>query len=310
VFHLCILLVAAFDARSLFAQAQQVDEKELRDWADRGDADAQFELGLRMITGEGVKKNLAEGVKSIEMAAKQKHLRAQHILGTLHEDGVGVKKDLAKAAEWYRTSADLGFALSQHSLAALYEEGKGVKKDPAKAAEWFKKAAEQGHPPSQTAYASKLERGDGVSEKHRQGRAVVSEGRPAGLCAGHDTSRQHVLHRPGRAGGLPPRGRLVPARRPLRRSLGLEQSRLVPRHLPGGEPPQWRDRRAPRPPRLEARRRVAQSDEQPYEMIDTMAAALARNGEYKEAELWQQRSLVMLKEDSDLPQDDRQKLKT
>ena len=30
---------------------------------------------------------------------------------------------------------------------------------------------------------------------------------------------------------------------------------------------------------------VVQSDEQPYEMVDTMAAALARNGEFKEAEL-------------------------
>ena len=51
--------------------AQRVDEEELRNWAERGDADAQFELGLRLITGEGVAKNLAEGVKSIEKAAKQ-----------------------------------------------------------------------------------------------------------------------------------------------------------------------------------------------------------------------------------------------
>ena len=47
-------------------QPQRINEKELRDWADRGDADAQFELGLRMITGEGVQKNLGEGVKSVE----------------------------------------------------------------------------------------------------------------------------------------------------------------------------------------------------------------------------------------------------
>lgn len=165
--HFFGLVAAAFVSfSSLQAQQQQprVDVQELRGWADRGDADAQFELGLRLITGEGVKKNLEEGVKSVEKAAKQKHLRAQHVMGSLYEDGVGVKKDLAKAAEWYRSSADLGFAMSQHSLALMYEEGKGVKKDPAKAAEWFKKAADQGNPPSQTAYAAKLERGDGVAK--------------------------------------------------------------------------------------------------------------------------------------------------
>lgn len=111
---LLFLIACAISAAFMLAgvsQAQQVNEKDLKEWADRGDSDAQFELGLRMITGEGVKKNLAEGVAFIEKAAKQKHLRAQHIMGTLYEDGVGVKKDLAKAAEWYRISADLGFAL-------------------------------------------------------------------------------------------------------------------------------------------------------------------------------------------------------
>lgn len=309
VFCLCILLVAAFDAQSLFAQAQQVDEKELRDWADRGDADAQFELGLRMITGEGVKKNLAEGVKSIEMAAKQKHLRAQHILGTLHEDGVGVKKDLAKAAEWYRTSADLGFALSQHSLAALYEEGKGVKKDPAKAAEWFKKAAEQGHPPSQTAYASKLERGDGVSKSTAKAALWYLKGAQQDYVPA--MTRLANMYYTGQ--GVPVDYRRAGAwyQRAARSEDPWASNNLAwflatcpEENLHNGETAVLLARRA-----LKLVAEFAQSDEQPYEMIDTMAAALARNGEFREAELWQQRSLVMLKEDSDLPQDDRQKLK-
>lgn len=310
VFHLCILLLATFIARPLSAQSQQVDEKDLRNWADRGDADAQFELGLRMITGEGVKKNLAEGVKSIEKAAKQKHLRAQHILGTLHEDGVGVKKDLAKAAEWYKTSADLGFALSQHSLAAMYEEGKGVKKDPVKAAEWFKKAAEQGNPPSQTVYASKLERGDGVPKSTAKAalwylKAAQQDFVPA-------MTRLANLYYTGQ--GVPVDYRRAGAwyQRAARSEDPWASNNLAwflatcpEENLHNGETAVLLARRA-----LKLVAEVAQSDEQPYEMIDTMAAALARNGEYKEAELWQQRSLLMLKDDSDLPQDDRQKLKS
>ena len=304
-----ILVALLFSASILPAQQlQKVDEKELQDWADRGDADAQFELGLRMITGEGVKKNLEEGVKSVEKAARQKHLRAQHVLGTLYEDGVGVKKDLAKAAEWYRSSAELGFALSQHSLAAMYEEGKGVKKDTAKAAEWFKKAADQGSPPSQTAYASKLERGDGVAKSTAKAalwylKAAQQDFVPA-------MTRLANLYYTGQ--GVPVDYRRAGAwyRRAARsedpwasNNLAWFLSTCPEDNLHNGENAVLLARRA-----LKLVAEVVQSDEQPYEMIDTMAAALARNGEFKEAELWQKRCITLFNEDKDLPEEDRKKL--
>ncbi len=304
------LLVALLLSASILTaqQPQRVDEKDLRTWADRGDADAQFELGLRMITGEGLKKNLEEGIKSVEKAAKQKHLRAQHVLGTLYEDGVGVKKDLAKAAEWYRTSAELGFALSQHSLAAMYEEGKGVQKDTAKATEWFKKAADQGFPQSQTAYASKLERGDGIAKSSSKAalwylKAAQQDFVPA-------MTRLANLYYTGQ--GLPVDYRRAGAwyRRAARSEDPWASNNLAwflatcpEDNLHNGESAVLLARRA-----LKLVAEVVQSDEQPYEMIDTMAAALARNGEYKEAELWQKRCITLLNEDKDLPEEDRKKL--
>ncbi|MDI1314552.1 tetratricopeptide repeat protein [Prosthecobacter sp.] len=304
-----LLMALLFSASILTAQqTQRVDEKDLRDWADRGDADAQFELGLRMITGEGLKKNIEEGVKSVEKAAKQKHLRAQHVLGTLYEDGVGVKKDLAKAAEWYRSSAELGFALSQHSLATMYEDGKGVKKDTAKAAEWFKKAADQGSPPSQTAYASKLERGDGIDKSLSKAalwylKAAQQDFVPA-------MSRLANLYYTGQ--GLPVDYRRAGAwyRRAARsedpwaaNNLAWFLATCPEDNLHNGESAVLLARRA-----LKLVAEVVQSDEQPYEMIDTMAAALARNGEFKEAELWQKRCINLLNEDKDLPVEDLKKL--
>ncbi len=289
-------------------QSPRVNEKELQSWADRGDADAQFELGLRMITGEGMKKNLAAGVKSVEKAAKQKHLRAQHVLGTLYEDGVGVKKDLAKAAEWYRISAELGFALSQHNLAALYEEGKGVKKDPGKAAEWFKKAADQGNPPSQTAYASKLERGDGVPSSSAKAalwylKAAQQDFVPAmtrlanlyylGLGVPVDYRRAGAWYQ-----------RAARSEDPwASNNLAWFLATCPEENLHNGENAVLLARRA-----LKLVAEVVQSDEQPYEIIDTMAAALARNGEFKEAELWQKRCVTLLNEDKDLPEEERKKL--
>lgn len=309
--HFFGLVAAAFVSfSSLQAQQQQprVDVQELRGWADRGDADAQFELGLRLITGEGVKKNLEEGVKSVEKAAKQKHLRAQHVMGSLYEDGVGVKKDLSKAAEWYRSSADLGFAMSQHSLAIMYEEGKGVKKDPAKAAEWFKKAADQGNPPSQTAYAAKLERGDGVAKSSAKSalwylKAAQQDFVPA-------MTRLANLYYTGQ--GVPVDYRRAGAwyHRAARSEDPWASNNLAwflatcpEDSLHNGETAVLIARRA-----LKLVAEVAQTDEQPYEMMDTMAAALARNGEFKEAELWQKRSLTMLGADKDVADEERQKL--
>ena len=306
-----LLVAVLLSASNLTAQQpQRIDEKDLRSWADRGDADAQFELGLRLITGEGLKKNLEEGVKSVEKAARQKHLRAQHVLGTLYEDGVGVKKDFAKAAEWFRSSADLGFALSQHSLAAMYEEGKGVKKDAAKASEWFKKAADQGNPPSQTAYAMKLERGDGLAKSASKAalwylKAAQQDFVPA-------MTRLANLYYTGQ--GVPVDYRRAGAwyRRAARSEDPWASNNLAwflatcPEDtLHNGESAVLLARRA-----LKLVAEVVQSDEQPYEMIDTMAAALARNGEYKEAELWQKRCITLFNEDKEkeLPEEDRKKL--
>lgn len=300
------LLTALWSAAPL--SAQQVDPQELRAWAERGDAEAQFEMGLRLITGEGVKKNLEQGVHFIELAARQKHLRAQHILGTLYEDGVGVKKDPAKAASWYRTSADLGFALSQHSLAVLYEEGRGVKKDPVRATEWFKKAAEQGNPPSQTAYASKLERGEGAAKSTAKAalwylKAAQQDFVPA-------MTRLANLYYTGL--GVPVDYRRAGAwyHRAARsedpwaaNNLAWFLATCPEDNLHNGETAVLLARRA-----LKLVAEAAQNDEQPYEMIDTMAAALARNGEFKEAELWQKRSLTLLEEDKVIPPDDRKKL--
>lgn len=292
----------------LQAQSSRVDEKELRGWADRGDADAQFELGLRMITGEGVKKNAEEGVKFIEKAAKQKHLRAQHVMGTLFEGGGEVKKDLAKAAEWYRSSAELGFALSQHSLAVMYEDGKGVKKDPEKAAEWFKKAADQGNPPSQTAYASKLERGDGVAKSTAKAALWYLKAAQQNFVPA--MTRLANLYYTGQ--GVPVDYRRAGAwyHRAARSEDPWASNNLAwflatcpEEDLHNGETAVLLARRA-----LKLIAEVVQSDEQPYEMIDTMAAALARNGEFKEAELWQKRSISMLQEDKELPEEERKKL--
>lgn len=304
------LLVCLMSLSTLLHAQQRVDERELKGWADRGDADAQFELGVRQVTGEGMEKNPKAGAAWIEKAAKQKHRQAMHVLGTLYQDGLGVKKDLAKAHEWYQKGANVGFAISQHALGVLYEAGEGVTKDEAKAAEWFKKAAEQGHAQSQTAYASKLETGGGVPKSTAKAALWYLKAAQQGYLLA--MSRLANLYYTGQGVPLDFRRakawyeRAATSEDPWSsNNLAWFLATCPDESMHNGELAVQLARRA-----LKLVSEAAQQEEQPYEMIDTMAAALARNGEFKEAELWQKRSIALLTDDKEVAAEERKKLET
>ncbi len=282
-------------------------ERQLKAFANRGDTDAQFELGLRYLTGEGFDKNEEEGVRWLEKAAEAGHLRAMHVYGSLFEDGVMVEKDPQKAVEWYEKSANGGFVMAQHALAVAYELGQGVKKDRAKAAEWFEKAAAQNYPPSMSALASKLESGEGVPKDTARAALLYLK-----------ASKQDFAPAMARLAHLYYTGVGVPV--DYRRSFGWYQRRAVrvgdpwsindlawflstcpDESLHNGEQAVLIAK--------EALKMLAENgEEQRYEMIDTVAAALARNGEFVEAVLWQRKALSLLEADKEVKEEDRQKL--
>ncbi|MCB1225328.1 MAG: sel1 repeat family protein [Verrucomicrobiales bacterium] len=284
-------LPAQFPEQPDFARA----ERELRAWADRGDMDAQFELGIRLITGEGVKKDEKAGLDYVTKAAEQGQPRAQHVMGTLYADGTVVKKDLAQAFAWFLKAAENGLPMAQHTVGVSYELGEGVEKDPAAATEWFKKAAAQNYLPSVSAYASKLERGQDGAEKDPAMAALLY------LKA----ARQDYVPAMSRLAYLYYSGNGVPV--DYRRAFGWYQ------RAARGESPwsvndlAWFLATCPDESlqngnqavlvAKEALKMVAEAGEdQRYEMLDTVAAALARNGEFAEAVLWQKKALSLLKE--------------
>ena len=112
--------------------------------AEKGDAAAQFALGLMYDVGQGVPKDEAEAVKWIRKAADQEHARAQYNLGVMYADGQGVPKDEAEAVKWYRKAADQGDAKAQSLLGLMYETGLGVPKDKTEAYKWYLLAEAQG----------------------------------------------------------------------------------------------------------------------------------------------------------------------
>lgn len=308
------LVVGSVSAQSRNPQAQPLSpaqqaeqERQLRSFADRGDADAQFELGLRYLTGEGFKKDDKKGVEWLEKAANTGHLRAQFVYGSLFEDGVTVPKDLAKAVQWYQKAASGGFPMAQHSVGVAYEIGQGVEKDTKKAAEWFEKAAAQNYPPAMSALAAKLEKGEGLPKNTARAALLFLK-----------ASKQEFEPAMGRMAHMYYTGTGVPV--DYRRSFGWYQRAARTGDAWSANDLAWFLSTCPDESlhngeqavliAKEALKILAESgSEERHEMLDTVAAALARNGEYGEAVLWQQKALSLLAEDDKVTAEDRQKLK-
>ena len=131
--------VAAYE-RGDYATAMQL----FRLPAKKGDARAQYNLGLMYAAGHGVPQNDATAVSWYRKAADQGHAAGQYNLGIMYADGRGVRQDYAAALKWYRKAADQGYAGAQLKLGLMYENGHGVPQDDAAAVSWFQKAANQG----------------------------------------------------------------------------------------------------------------------------------------------------------------------
>jgi len=94
--------------------------------------------------GAYVNGDFITALRIIEPLAVKGDVRAQYILGYMHENGHVTSQDFALAAKWYRMAAEQGDAISEISLGLLYEQGKGVAKDFAEAAKLYRSAADRG----------------------------------------------------------------------------------------------------------------------------------------------------------------------
>ena len=82
----------------------------------------------------------AEAVRMWQTHAEKGDAEAQFTLGVLYNRGDGaLAKDMIQAVHWYRKAAERGHAGAHYSLARLYEQGQGVPKDLKQSAEWRRK---------------------------------------------------------------------------------------------------------------------------------------------------------------------------
>ncbi len=117
--------------------------EELKGRAEKGDAYAQYQLGVCYANGDGVTKDMQEAVKWYTISAKLGQVEAQINLAGCYHYGEGVDKNLQEAVRWYRKAADQGYAYAQYNLGLLYQNGEGVVKDLIYAYMWLDLASER-----------------------------------------------------------------------------------------------------------------------------------------------------------------------
>jgi len=122
-------------------------KEEFEKWkaqAEKGDALAQYNLGVMYRDGQGVEKDFKEAVEWFQKSANQGFAPAQYNLGVMYSDGEGVEKDSKEAAKWYRKAAEQGFGSAQKNLGVMYGFGNGVLQDYVTAYAWVNIAEANG----------------------------------------------------------------------------------------------------------------------------------------------------------------------
>ena len=119
--------------------------------ANQGHVGAQYELGHKYDTADGVWYSGSKAAKWYRRAAHQGHADAQYELGTMYRYEHGhFGQNLREAARWFRLAAEKGHADAQYGLGLMYGVGAGFAEDDAEAARWYRLAADQGHAGAQT----------------------------------------------------------------------------------------------------------------------------------------------------------------
>ena len=193
--------------------------KELRPLAERGNAEAQYRIGLMYEFGRGYPADKTQGIAWLTRSAMQGHTGAQQELGVIYTTGDGVAKDDAKAVEWFRKAATAGNPTAQYNLALLLAKGEGAQQDYAQALDWFRKAAAQGFSLALFKVGVAYEHGAGVAAD-----PVLAYANYA--LAARDGNAEHVAQRDALA------ARLSPAQ--VQRGAALAAAWTVGQPPPGG----------------------------------------------------------------------------
>jgi TPR repeat protein len=137
-----------------------------RQFAEQGNAVAQYNLGIIYAYGRGIPQDFREAAKWYRLGAEQGIARAQYNLAVMYDRGLGLVQDYREALKWYRLAAEQNNSMAQSNLGLMYFQGHGVTQDYREAAKWFRLAAKQGNAEAQNNLGGMYAQGQGVTQDY------------------------------------------------------------------------------------------------------------------------------------------------
>lgn len=117
------------------------DLASLKTNAERGIADAQFALAVRLERGQGTAKNLPDAYGWYLRAANAGYTKAMSPVALMNLNGLGTKVDRRAGIQWFKRAAEAGVVEAQFNYANLMQE----EEQGYEAFVWYLKAAQAGH---------------------------------------------------------------------------------------------------------------------------------------------------------------------
>ena len=104
--------------------------------ANKGLAEAQYQLGKMYYLGESGSKDYSSASMWFKRAARQRHAKAEYGLATCYMNGDGLPVNYDQALMYMKASALRGYVPAQRKLAELYQKGVLVEADSVEAKRW------------------------------------------------------------------------------------------------------------------------------------------------------------------------------
>jgi len=127
---------------------QLLQQFKLVQIANSGDALAQHELGLRLLTGEGIPADTVSAVYWIKKAADQKLASALYNYGIMLINGWGTEWNPFTAYEKFLAAAESGMTQAQYVVGVLNTDNLIVPRNWNKSYYWIKKSSDSGYQPA------------------------------------------------------------------------------------------------------------------------------------------------------------------
>lgn len=125
----------------------------IEDMANYGNRVAQLELGERYMTGEGLAKDVGQGLRWMKISSDNGYFRAHRRFAMLYDDILGTGADLNVSCLYHLRAAMVGDAESQYVVGIRYRNGQGLARDRVEAYAWLNLASVSNLP----AYRARVE---------------------------------------------------------------------------------------------------------------------------------------------------------